>query len=327
MISVLHRLLLKLPPEVSHHIAITLLRIYQKILSYFGTKKFLKSFNISLKSTPTLHFANRVGLAAGFDKNAECFSALARLGFGFIEVGTVTPMPQEGNPKPRLWRVEPQGLINQMGFNNCGVNQFKQNLRKYRPYCQVPILANIGKNKTTPNDSALGDYKVLFDELSNEVDGFVINISSPNTVGLRDLQSIEFLSQLEGIAPNKPIWVKLAPDLEESVLRELFVQIKKSIVFVGCVLTNTSREIALNSYQRTEGGYSGDKLFNKTCDVVGLCREIFGDEKRIIGVGGINSPERAKKIRQVGADLIEVYTGFVYEGPGLIKGIVKGLAD
>jgi dihydroorotate dehydrogenase len=327
MISVLHRLLLKCPPEVSHHIAIALLRIYQKITSYFGEQKAFSSFHIRLKSTPSINFANRVGLAAGFDKNAECFSALARLGFGFIEIGTVTPMPQEGNSKPRLWRVEPEGLINQMGFNNCGVNEFKQNLRKYRPYCQVPILANIGKNKVTPNESALEDYRILFSQLSDDVDGFVVNISSPNTVGLRELQSVEFLDKIEKIAPKKPVWVKLAPDLDESSLRELFIQIKKSSVFQGCVLTNTSREIALNVYQRTEGGYSGEKLFNKTCEVVGLCREIFQEEKSIIGVGGINSPERAKKMKQVGADLIEIYTGFVYQGPGLIKALVDGLAD
>lgn len=327
MISVLHRLLLKLPPEFAHHIAVTLLRIYQKFISFFGTQNSSERFNIRLKSTPTLNFANRVGLAAGFDKNAECFSALARLGFGFIEVGTVTPMPHQGNPNPRLWRVKPEGLINQMGFNNCGVNQFKQNLRKHRSFCHVPILANIGKNRQTANESALEDYRSLFSELSGEVDGFVVNISSPNTVGLRDLQSTQFLEQIEKIAPQKPIWVKFAPDLDDKSLQDLFFYLKKSPLFAGCVLANTSRDIALKQYQREQGGYSGEKLFDRTLELVGLCREIFQEEKSIIAVGGINSPERAKKIRQAGADLIEVYTGFVYEGPQLIKSLVESLAD
>ncbi len=327
MLFFLHKILLLLPPEVAHHWAIFLLKLYQKFIILFLETKKSSSAALHLKEVRKIRFGNRLGLAAGFDKNAEVFLPLSHLGFGFIEVGTVTPNSQEGNPKPRIWRESPDGLINQMGFNNCGVEQFKKNLKKNRLHCSVPILANIGKNKITPNELAIQDYKSLFSMLAPEVDGFVVNISSPNTVGLRELQSIAFLEHLEEVAPQKPLWVKLSPDLDMDVLKELFLKIKSSQCFLGCVLTNTSRQIALQEYGRAEGGYSGEKLFERSLECVALCREIFNEKKSIIAVGGINSVVRAKKMRQEGADLIELYTGFVYKGPALVKEIVKGLAD
>lgn len=319
MVRWLHQLLLKLPPEFAHHVGIFVLRLYQKLTSRVPVAFLRQSFVVR---DCLIKFPNPVGLAAGFDKNAECFAALSRLGFGFIEVGTVTPLPQEGNPKPRLWRVRPEGLINQMGFNNCGIERFKRNLQKYRRQCSVPIFANIGKNKMTPNESALEDYRLLFQELSSEVDGFVVNISSPNTIGLRDLQSVEFLEKIETLNVNKPIWVKLAPDLSPATFVELIEKIKNS-VFTGVVLSNTSRAIALNEYQKAEGGYSGEKLFSLTLESVSRAREILKDRKSIIAVGGINSVEKARQIRQAGADLLEVYTSFVYHGPSLIRQLAQ----
>lgn len=323
----IHRLLLWLNPEVAHHLGSILLKLYQKIIISFIKPKVNAGAWVQSQTQTTLKFPNPVGLAAGFDKNAELFVALSQFGFGFIEVGTVTPLAQDGNPKPRLWRVEPEGLINQMGFNNCGVNTFKKNLQRLRSFCSVPVLANIGKNKSTSNESAIHDYATLFSQLSEVVDGFVVNISSPNTVGLRELQSIHFLEAIERVAPRRPVWVKLAPDLSTEELVELFKKIKKSATLSGCVLTNTSREIAQTEYAHAQGGYSGEKLFERSLECVSLCREVFGDKKSIIAVGGINSLVRARKMLKEGANLVEIYTGFVYRGPSLIKEVSKGLAD
>ena len=164
-----HHFLLKLPPEISHHIAVCFLKIYQRFCCRSTSLLRTSGVGIKVHGAPEIVFPGSVGLAAGFDKNAECFAALSRLGFGFIEVGTVTPEPQTGNPKPRLWRVSPEGLINQMGFNNCGVQVFKGNIRKFHGQCSVPLLANIGKNKNTPNETAIEDYRFLLQELQQEV--------------------------------------------------------------------------------------------------------------------------------------------------------------
>lgn len=327
MLWLVHHLLLKFPPEFAHHVAVCFLKIYQYILPKSFVLPQTKVLSIKIKGLDALKFPNRLGLAAGFDKNAECFASLSRVGFGFIEVGTVTPLPQTGNPKPRLWRVAPQGLINQMGFNNCGVEEFKKNILHFRSRCIVPILANIGKNKSTSNESALKDYQQLFKELENEVDGFVINLSSPNTEGLRDLQSVEFLEKLEAIAPSKAIWVKLAPDLSQEALTELLEKIRSSSKLTGCVLTNTSRKIALEQYQRMEGGYSGTKLFETSLERVGWAAEILKGEKTLVAIGGVDSTERALKMRRAGADLVEVYTAFVYQGAKFVKTVASALAD
>ncbi len=327
MIAFFHRFLLYLPPEIAHQIGFFFLKIYQSFLSLFKGSSHSSAPAIQVPGLSFLKFPNRLGLAAGLDKNAEGFPALAHLGFGFIEVGTVTPLPQQGNPKPRLWRVSPQGLINQMGFNNCGVEEFKHHLRKYRKLCPVPVLANIGKNKNTPNELAYLDYQKLFQELYPWVDGFVVNVSSPNTVGLRALQSTEFLEKLESFISGKPVWVKLAPDLEPTEFVELLKKIKSSSLYAGCVLTNTSRQVALTEYQRSEGGYSGEKLFEKSLGFVARAREVFQKEKVIIGVGGINSIQRAQQMLHAGADLIEVYTAFVYQGPKFVKALSKELTN
>lgn len=327
MFSFVHRLILSLKPETAHRVGVFFLKIYQRLILFFCRSQPSQSFFVRKESGSSIYFKKPLGLAAGFDKNAELFVALSHFGFGFVEVGTVTPKPQEGNPKPRLWRVEPEGLINQMGFNNCGLERFKSNLKRLRPFCSVPILANVGKNKMTPNEFALEDYQYLFTELEGDVDGFVVNVSSPNTEGLRDLQSISFLEKIESVIPEKPVWIKLAPDLEKKQWLELLAKVKESRRLSGVVLTNTSRAIASRDYHRETGGYSGEKLFEKSLECVALAREIFKGSKSIIGVGGVNSAARAQKMLTEGADLVEIYTGFVYQGPSLIEEISKSLIN
>lgn len=327
MFSFVHKCLLLFSPEIAHSLGVFFVKIYQKLLVVFSKHNCRPAFSLKKGHLESLVFPNRLGLAAGFDKNAELFVGLSRFGFGFIEVGTVTPEAQEGNPKPRLWRVEPEGLINQMGFNNCGLKSFQNHLRRLRPFCSVPVLANIGKNKTTPNERAIEDYQILFKGLVNDVDGFVVNVSSPNTQGLRELQSVEFIEHIESAAPRKPVFVKLAPDLDSEQLIQLCRKVNESPRLSGIVLTNTSRAIAQRDYEKDQGGYSGEKLFEMSLECVAVARENLKDGKCIIGVGGVNSPERAKKMLSQGADLIEVYTGFVYQGPKFIKNISQELSN
>lgn len=273
---------------------------------------------IIIKTYNTLKFKNRVGLAAGFDKNAEVFAALRMLGFGFIEVGTVTPLAQPGNMRPRIWRKEPYALINHLGFNNCGLSQFKKNLLKYKKYCiDFPIFCNIGKNKTSSD--ALNDYLTCYQELKEITDGFVINISSPNTPGLRDLQSIEFLESVaKNVSFEKPIFIKLSADLENEDLIRI-AEYTNSSNFAGLVLTNTSSKLASSLYHTSQGGLSGEPLFNRSLECVQLAREKMQKTKVIIGVGGIFNAFSAKRMYEAGADLIEIYTSFIYRGPKIIS--------
>lgn len=316
--AVFHFLLLRLNPELAHSVGKWALRIWQHRLK-FSKHVFARGRVIVLRGAPQLTLRGRVGLAAGFDKNAEMFPGLLAMGFGFIEVGTVTPQPQPGNPKPRIWRVSGEGLINHLGFNSGGLDAFCANIEKYRPL--IPsgcLLANIGKNKITPDDRAIDDYRICFERLVGKVDGFVVNLSSPNTPGLRSLQSKEFLVSLAQIAPkNYPIFVKLAPDLEDEALGELCAFIRNEKAFAGVVVTNTSRKIAEETYKRTAGGYSGPQLFARSIECVRLARTHLGTEKILIGVGGIDSPSRAQQMLEAGADLTEIYTSFIYKGPNL----------
>jgi dihydroorotate dehydrogenase len=257
------------------------------------------------------------------------FAALAQLGFGFIEVGTVTPEPQRGNPKPRIFRVSPQALLNHLGFNNCGLVQFRQNLLAYRDLLQgFPLFANLGKGKATPNENALEDYDEGVRGLIDCVDGFVVNLSSPNTPGLRTLQNGLFLEKLAGIFPGSlPVWVKFAPDLENQEIVELCHQIKAERRFSGAVLTNTSRKLALGLPGKPDGGLSGFPLFERALECVAIARGALGPQKTLIAVGGITDGRRAQKMRSVGADLVEIYSGFVYRGPELIWEIKKELGE
>jgi dihydroorotate dehydrogenase len=326
MLRLCHRLLFLLPPELAHHIAVFFLKGVQFVLRIRG-KRIPGPFAIHIPSLPQIYFSNRLGLAAGFDKNAEVFAALSYLGFGFLEVGTVTPFAQPGNPKPRLFRVRGTGLINRMGFNNAGGAIFLENIRRYRQMVRgVPLFANIGKNKTTPLEQAHQDYENLFNTLKDVVDGFVVNISSPNTPGLRELQNEDFLERIAALAPaHLPTLVKLSPDLSEEKIQTLLEFIERTPKFGGVVLTNTSQVLAQTIFGE-EGGFSGDLLFEKSVEYVALARSILSERKVIIGVGGVHSVERAKQMRAAGADLIEIYTSFVYGGVDKVKELSKALS-
>ncbi|MEO6149349.1 MAG: quinone-dependent dihydroorotate dehydrogenase [Mucilaginibacter sp.] len=285
-----------------------------------------------------LKFINPVGLAAGFDKNGEVVSEMANLGFGFIEVGTVTPLPQRGNPKPRMFRLPAdEALINRMGFNNLGVDVLAARLaayRKNRPKGQEGIIigGNIGKNKDTPNEEAVSDYIKCFDRLFDVVDYFVVNVSSPNTPGLRELQEKEPLTHLlntlqqrnlkDGI--SRPILLKIAPDLTNEQLDDI-VDIVAATKIAGIIATNTTvNKAGLTSAHKEEiGGLSGRPLTKRATEVIGYLHKRSNGAFPIIGVGGIHSAEDAIDKLNAGASLVQLYTGFIYEGPGLISRINK----
>ncbi|RFZ82106.1 quinone-dependent dihydroorotate dehydrogenase [Mucilaginibacter terrenus] len=285
-------------------------------------------------------FKNPVGLAAGFDKNAEMIAEMGALGFGFIEVGTVTPLPQPGNPKPRMFRLPADAaLINRMGFNNLGVDVAAQRIAAYRnslkPNDKALIIGgNIGKNKVTPNEDAVSDYIKCFDRLFDVVDYFVVNVSSPNTPGLRELQEKEPLMNILNTLQQKnnkngisrPILLKIAPDLTNSQLDDI-ADIVKQTGIAGIIATNTtiSREGLTSLHKDETGGLSGKPLTKRSMEVIAYLHKVSGGAFPIIGVGGIHSPEDAIQKLNAGASLVQLYTGFIYEGPGLIKRILKAL--
>jgi dihydroorotate dehydrogenase len=319
----LHRLLLWLPPEAAHSVAKTCLRIFQWAYFKFFRQTYRTSAAIHVPSVSNLKFPSRVGIAAGLDKNAEFFAALGVLGAGFVEVGTVTPFPQDGNPKPRLWRPAPGILINHMGFNNVGLAVLLKHIERYRRYVpQMPILANIGKNRDTALENASKDYERGFQALKTAVDGFVVNLSSPNTPGLQSLQTESFLESLASFAPaGMPVWIKLSPDLTNEALAKLAIQVKNTPQITGLVLANTSREMAQEFFGWEHGGLSGRPLFSRSLELVSLARDIVGPGKTIVGVGGIWTKDSAIQMRRAGADLVEVYTAFVYRGAELLKSL------
>lgn len=309
-----------LPPESAHAAVLTLLKNWQHVGCLWAPQKIIDPSSKNIFRKPLRH---RLGLAAGFDKNAEIYRALGELGFAFIEVGTVTPKPQSGNPKPRIWRKDGNVLLNSLGFNNCGVKTFAENLKRYAHKTPAVLLANIGKGRETPNERAIEDYALLVKELEGLVDGFVINISSPNTPGLRDLQSVEFISKIQEVLPNSvPSFLKLSPDLGDIQLKEICLAVNKNYLS-GLVLTNTSRALAEKIYQMPQGGLSGEPLFSRSLECVRIARAALEPSKWIIGVGGIDSAERAQQMFSAGADLIEIYTAFVYQGPNAISNICK----
>jgi dihydroorotate dehydrogenase len=281
-----------------------------------------------------LKFKNPVGLAAGFDKNAELYKELSNLGFGFIEIGTVTPKAQPGNPKKRLFRLqEDSAIINRMGFNNEGVGEAVKRLRKNT---DVLIGGNIGKNKVTPNEDAVDDYDFSFEALFDYVDYFVVNVSSPNTPNLRALQDKEPLTQLLNHLEQKnqkkphpkPILLKIAPDLTESQLLDI-IEIVETTKIAGVIATNTtiSREGLVSESKDEMGGLSGKPLNKSSTDVIRFLSEKSHKAFPIIGVGGIMTPEDALEKLDAGASLVQLYTGFVYEGPGLVKAINQAILD
>lgn len=282
-----------------------------------------------------IKFPNPVGLAAGFDKEAKLYKNMAHLGFGFIEVGTITPKGQPGNPKPRLFRLkQDDALINRMGFNNEGLAGAVKRLKSRNT--NLIIGGNIGKNKVTPNEKATEDYTICFEALFPYVDYFVVNVSSPNTPNLRALQDKKPLTELLSTLQNlnnkkpipKPILLKIAPDLTTEQLDDI-VEIVATTKIAGIIATNTtlSREGLQSDSKLIQemGGLSGTPVKDKSTEVIRYLRKKSNASFPIIGVGGIHSAEDAIEKLDAGCDLVQVYTGFVYEGPGLVKKINKGI--
>ena len=323
-------------PEKIHNLTFFSLKTIFKIpFLGFLTKLYYKVENDKLKRNLFgLNFPNPVGIAAGFDKNATHISEFEKFGFGFIEIGTVTPKPQKGNPKKRLFRLkQDNAVINRMGFNNDGVTKIKNRLRgNYK----VIIGGNIGKNKITPNSEAKKDYLICFKELYEYVDYFVVNVSSPNTPGLRELQSREFLSDLfidlNKFRYNKknikPILLKISPDLNEDKIVELLEVIKQNKID-GIIATNTTTNFPdlISDNKIEKGGLSGSPLYDKSNDVISFISKKTNGKLPIIGVGGILTPKQAIKKIEAGAHLIQLYTGIIYEGPGIANKINKELLN
>ncbi|MBL7865025.1 MAG: quinone-dependent dihydroorotate dehydrogenase [Cyclobacteriaceae bacterium] len=332
--SLIRPLLFLLSPERAHHFTFRLLSLICRIPGvgrWLGWLYTLKDPSLE-KKLLGLTFPNPVGLAAGFDKDARLIDELSCFGFGFIEIGTITPVGQPGNDKPRLFRLSTdQALINRMGFNNDGAEDAAKRLRARRS--RVIVGGNIGKNKLTANEHAENDYVRCIEALYPYVDYFVVNVSSPNTPGLRELQEKEPLRKLlERIRSiirtkdiRKPILLKIAPDLTVDQLDEVAVVLRESADGVIATNTTTSREGLSTDPGRVAkygpGGLSGAPLKNQSLEVVRHLRKILGKEYPIIGVGGIMLPEDAVDMLRAGADLVQIYTGFIYEGPGLVAAI------
>jgi dihydroorotate dehydrogenase len=342
MYALLKPILFKFDPEKVHYFVTRNLRRFNRFPGGAAVSRAIWDLrdNMLEKEVFGLKFRNPVGLAAGFDKNADVISEMANLGFGFIEVGTVTPLPQPGNPKPRMFRLPKDGgLINRMGFNNLGVDVVAEHIAAYRKNPSAAqkgliIGGNIGKNKVTPNEEAVNDYIKCFDRLFDVVDYFVVNVSSPNTPGLRELQEKEPLLHLlntlqqrnskNGI--SRPILLKIAPDLSNEQLDDI-VEIVQTAGIAGVIATNTtiSREdlSSPDNLKSETGGLSGKPLTQRSTEVIAYLAKKSKGSFPIIGVGGIHSPNDALDKLKAGASLIQLYTGFIYEGPGLIKRINK----
>jgi len=346
MYRLLRPLLFALPPEVAHQAAMSLLDSAAALAPTHALLR--RQFTLHTPSLERqrhgLRFPNPVGLAAGFDKDGYHLRALTLLGFGFIEVGTVTPRPQPGNPRPRLFRLPADSaLINRMGFNNEGAHALAVRLQHWREHSEAhprPIIgANIGKNKDTPNECAAEDYIACFHVLFPWVDYLAVNVSSPNTPGLRDLQAREPLLRLLEPLQNanqrqpapKPLLLKIAPDMSAEQLDQI-ADIVREIGLAGLIATNTtlSRSGLHTPPARVSaigaGGLSGAPLRQRATEVIRHLRQRLGPEPLLIGVGGVDSAQAASEKVQAGADLVQVYTGLIYRGPGLIKAILSNLA-
>ena len=348
MYKILRSILFLFPPEWTHYFSMNCL----KVLCFLNPiKKLVSLFFATHNSRLTTHvfnlgFKNPVGLGAGFDKNAKYLRELETLGFGFVEIGTVTPLPQEGNPAPRLFRLpKDKALINRMGFNNDGVKVVAQRLKTWRDrQSQSPLTAhhskmiiggNIGKNKITPNEEAWKDYAICFNELHPYVDYFVVNVSSPNTPGLRELQEKESLRRIllhllminNGKANSKPVLLKIAPDLSYEQIDDV-VDLALDIKLDGIVATNTttSRDGLVHHVgvgNQEAGGLSGAPLKQRSTDVIKYIHQKANGQIPIIASGGIFTAADAKEKFKAGASMVELWTGFIYEGPAIVKRICK----
>lgn len=349
MYKLIRRTLFFFPPEWVHYFSMNTL----KLLCSLGFKKLLawqfeRRDPEIRKDAFGLLFKNPVGLGAGFDKNARYLRELEALGFGFVEIGTVTPQPQAGNDKPRLFRLPlDSALVNRMGFNNDGVKIIAERLRRWREKMErretadgrrLIIGGNIGKNKITPNEDAWKDYEICFKELHHYVDYFVVNVSSPNTPGLRELQEKESLRRIlmhlqminNGKARSKPILLKIAPDLTKEQIDDV-INLSMEIKLDGLVAANTTirREHLQTPGDQLQmigaGGLSGKPLRERSTEIARYIYEKTGGQLPVIASGGIFSPADANEKLEAGALLVQVWTGFIYEGPSIVKKICKSL--
>jgi len=336
MFGLLRQCLMLFPPELSHRLALWLLK-YATRLGFFKSRH--SKGRPKVCQVAGLAFDHPVGLAAGFDKNGDYIDALFSLGFSFVEVGTVTPRPQAGNPGPRLFRLrQDQAVINRMGFNNKGIDHLVNNVKRLRARGPLKGLLgiNIGKNATTPMHSAIDDYLICFKKAYPLADYITLNISSPNTKNLRELQNTRPLSALLGaleqarlqLTPKDttpvPLFVKLSPDLDESAIKRIAKVLVESCVD-GVIATNTTiSRLGLNHpHQSQQGGLSGRPLHLRSVEMVSCLASALQGKLPIIGVGGILCAKDAKDFLNQGAALVQVYTGFIYHGPKLISQIVN----
>jgi len=336
MYSLIRRILFLFDAELIHEFSVkaikllNLLPFSKQILRYF----FLTNSKVLERDLFGLNFKNPVGLAAGFDKNAECYNEFSNFGFGFIEIGTVTPLPQPGNPKKRIFRlVEDRSLINRLGFNNKGLDKISNNLRKKR---DIIIGANIGKNFFTENKDGHNDYLKCLQGLHDFVDYFAINISSPNTKNLRQFHDKNLLRPLleslinynNSQSSRKPMLLKISPDIERKELDDI-ISLVSELKIDGIIATNTtiSRDNLKSKHKNEIGGLSGESLKVKSNDIIRYLRKELGNNFPIIGVGGIMTKQDAIEKFNSGANLIQLYTGFIYKGPGLIGDINKAIIN
>lgn len=341
MYSIIRSILFLFDPEKVHHLTAKLIRFTLQIpgMKWIWKERFTIEDKRLERNLFGLTFKNPVGLGAGFDKDAKMFNDLAYCGFGFIEIGTVTPVGQPGNPLPRLFRLKKdQAIINRMGFNNEGVDAAAERLKNKKT--NILIGGNIGKNKATENEDALSDYLISFRKLFDVVDYFVVNVSSPNTPNLRDLQEKEPLMHLlsELMKENnthstpKPILLKIAPDLTHGQLDDI-IEIVDTTKIAGVIATNTtiSRADLKTDASVVEsigaGGLSGKPVKNKSTEVIRYLATKSNKSFPIIGIGGIHSAADALEKLDAGADLLQLYTGFIYEGPALIKEINQAILN
>jgi dihydroorotate dehydrogenase len=339
MYRLILKILFRFDAEQVHHFSMNMLMFVCRFpfIRKSLTKQFKPDGNYQ-KEMFGLRFSNPVGLAAGFDKNAKYLRELAALGFGFVETGTVTPLAQPGNPKSRIFRLpKDKALINRMGFNNDGVKLVASKIRDFKLKNKILIVGgNIGKNKVTPNEDAWKDYEICFNELHDTVDYFVVNVSSPNTPGLRDLQQKDFLRKIlthlqeinKGKSVQRPLLLKISPDLSQHDLDDV-IDLAMEIKLDGLVAANTtiSRDGLITPQNQVDeigaGGLSGKPLSQESSRITNyICTRTNG-QVPIISSGGIFTASDAKEKFELGASLVQVWTGFIYEGPGIVKKILK----
>ncbi|HFD11009.1 MAG TPA: quinone-dependent dihydroorotate dehydrogenase [Crenotrichaceae bacterium] len=321
-------LLFRLPPETAHHLTLITLQQLSRLGHFNPARQTLPANPVTVMG---LTFPNQIGLAAGLDKNADCIDGLSALGFGFIEIGTVTPLPQPGNPQPRLFRIpQAQALINRMGFNNKGIDNAIQQIKNSR--YQGILGINIGKNRATPVESALDDYNIGLQKAYCFADYITVNISSPNTPGLRELQAGEQLNKLlSGLSQTRheleqkhqktvPIAIKIAPDCTLEQLNQI-ADLSLCHAMDAIIATNTtSSRTGVEGYPHADqqGGLSGAPLFEKSLQAVSHLKSLVNTDMVIIGCGGITTRQRANEMLSAGASLLQVFSGLIYQGPGLL---------